>query len=209
MGNNCGQKKLNLENHLERIFGEFPVIETNRFILKEISEIYRENFIEIFSDEEVMKYSGIEVSDPKKQADFYLRKVEAMYNNKKGIRWAIINKESGEFIGDIGFYNIDFYSNNAEIGYTIVKKFWRQGVASECIKVVQNFAFENLNMNRIVAMIDSNNTSSIKLSEKLGFHKDGVLREHYYNKSKDEYINICVYSLIKNDIYYVLNEDLG
>ena len=55
-------------------------------------------------------------------------------------------------------------------------------------------------MNRIIAMIDSNNISSIKLSEKLGFNRDGILREHYYNKSKDEYINICVYSLIKSDI---------
>ncbi|BDC02055.1 hypothetical protein CP118TE_17640 [Clostridium perfringens E] len=52
-------------------------------------------------------------------------------------------------------------------------------------------------------MIDNNNISSIKLSEKLGFHKDGILREHYYNKSKDEYINICVYSLIKSDIKVV------
>lgn len=189
-----------IENKVEKSFLEFPVIETNRFLLKEISEIYREDFIKLFSDEEVMKYSGTEVSNPEKQADFYLKQVEVMYNEKKGIRWAIINKENDEFIGDIGFYNIDFYSNNTEIGYTIVKKFWRQGVASECIKAMENFAFESLNMNRIIAMIDSNNISSIKLSEKLDFHKDGVLREHYYNKSKDEYISISVYSLIKNDI---------
>ncbi|MCX0409593.1 GNAT family N-acetyltransferase [Clostridium perfringens] len=100
----------------------------------------------------------------------------------------------------MGLYNIDFYSNNTEIGYTIEKNFWGKGVASECIKAIENFAFEILDMNRIIAMIDSNNISSIKLSEKLGFHKDGILREHYYNKSKDKYINIWVYSLIKSDI---------
>lgn len=113
---------------------------------------------------------------------------------------AIVNKESNEFIGDIGFYNMDFYSNNTEVGYTIVKKFWRQGVASECIKAIENFAFNKLNMNRVIAMVNSDNISLIKLLEKLGFNKDGVLREHYYNNSKNEYISICVYSLIKNDI---------
>ena len=82
-----------------------------------------------------------------------------MYKEKKGIRWAIINKESKEFIGDIGLYNIDFYSNNTEIGYTIEKNFWGKGVASECIKAIENFAFEILDMNRIIDMIDSNNIS--------------------------------------------------
>ncbi|WCM71468.1 GNAT family N-acetyltransferase [Clostridium perfringens] len=154
----------------------------------------------LFSDEDIMKYSGTEVYDPEKQVEFYFKKIKLMYKEKTGIRWAIINKESKEFIGDIGLYNIDFYSNNTEIGYTIEKNFWRKGVASECIKAIENFAFETLDMNIIIAMIDSNNISSIKLSEKLGFHRDGILREHYYNKSKDEYINICVYSLIKSDI---------
>ncbi|HHD2751669.1 TPA: GNAT family N-acetyltransferase [Clostridium perfringens] len=189
-----------LENKIEKFFLEFPIVETKRFILKEIEEKYKENFINLFSDEDVMKYSGTEVSNPEKQVDFYLKKVKVMYKEKKVIRWAIVNKESKEFIGDIGFYNMDFYSNNTEIGYTVAKKFWRQGVASECIKAIENFAFENLSMNRIVAMIDSNNISSIKLLEKLGFHRDGILREHYYNKNRDEYINICVYSVIKSDI---------
>ena len=188
------------ENKREKVFLEFPIIETERFILKEIEEKHRNHFISLFSDEDIMKYSVKEVYDPKKQVEFYLKKIKLMYKEKKGIRWAIINKESKAFIGDIGLYNIDFYSNNTEIGYTIEKNFWRKGVASECIKAIENFAFKILNMNRIIAMIDSNNISSIKLSEKLGFHKEGILREHYYNKSKDEYINICVYSLIKSDI---------
>lgn len=188
------------ENKREKVFLEFPIIQTERFILKEIEEKHRNNFISLFSDDDIMKYSGTEVYDPKKQVEFYLKKIKLMYKEKKGIRWAIINKESKAFIGDIGLYNIDFYSNNTEIGYTIEKNFWRKGVASECIKAIENFAFEILNMNRIIAMIDSNNISSIKLSEKLGFNRDGILREHYYNKSKDKYINICVYSLIKSDI---------
>ncbi|MDU8976880.1 MAG: GNAT family N-acetyltransferase [Clostridium perfringens] len=188
------------ENKREKVFLEFPIIETERFILKEIEEKHRNHFISLFSDEDIMKYSGTAVYDPEKQVEFYFKKVKLMYKEKKGIRWAIINKESKAFIGDIGLYNIDFYSNNTEIGYTIEKNFWRKGVASECIKAIENFAFETLDMNRIIAMIDSNNISSIKLSEKLGFHRDGILREHYYNKSKDEYINICVYSLIKSDI---------
>lgn len=189
-----------LQNEIERSFLEFPIIETKRFRLKKLVDEYKESLINLFSDDDVMKYSGTEVLDAEKQAEFYLKKIKSMYKERQGIRWAIINKESNEFIGDIGLYNIDFYSNNTEVGYSILKKFWRQGVVTECIKEIEKFAFEKLNMNRIIAMIDKNNIPSIKLVEKLGFYRDGILREHYYNKSKNEYISICVYSVIKSDI---------
>lgn len=111
------------ENKREKVFLEFPIIETERFILKEIEKKHKNHFISLFSDEDIMKYSGTEVYDPEKQVEFYLKKIKLMYKEKTGIRWAIINKESKEFIGDIGLYNIDFYSNNTEIGYTIEKNF--------------------------------------------------------------------------------------
>lgn len=60
------------ENKRGKVFLEFPIIETERFILKEIEEKHRNCFISLFSDEDIMKYSGTEVYDPEKQVEFYL-----------------------------------------------------------------------------------------------------------------------------------------
>lgn len=193
------QDNLSLQDEREKVFSEFPVLKTKRFILKKMDENYFESLVNLFSDKDVMRYSGSEVVDVDKHVKFYLEKINTMYNTKRGIRWAIIDKSTNNFIGDIGVYNIDLYSNNTEIGYTIGKSYWRHGVATECIKEIEEFAFRRLSMNRIIAMIDKNNTPSVNLAEKLGFFRDGVLREHYYNHLSKEYVSICVYSVIKSD----------
>ncbi len=193
------QDNLSIQRERDKVFLEFPVLQTERFILKKMDETFFEPLVSLFSDKSVTKYSGSEITDVNKHVEFYMKKVDTMYSNRRGIRWAVVDKETNDFVGDVGLYNIDLYSNNTEIGYSVVKSYWRQGVATECIKEVENFAFNRLNMNRIIAMIDKNNTPSIKLVEKLGFFRDGVLREHYYNSLNNEYISICVYSIIKKD----------
>lgn len=193
------QDNLSLQNEREDVFSEFPILKTERFILKKLDENYFESLVNLFLDKDVMKYSGSKVTDANKHAKFYLEKIDTMYKNKRGIRWAIVDKVTNNFIGDVGLYNIDLYSNNTEIGYTIAKNYWRQGIATECIKEIENFTFSRLNMNRIIAMIDKNNIPSVKLVEKLGFFRDGILREHYYNSLDNTYISICVYSILKRD----------
>lgn len=188
----------------DKCFEEFPTLETKRFILCRYDKSLLKDIEKLFSDKEVMKYSGTEIINAKKQANMYLDKIDVMYKNKEGIRWAIIDKISNEFLGDIGFYNIDLYSNNMEIGYTVVRNHWREKVASECIDRILKFAFKELYMNKIVAMIDKDNFPSIALIKKMGFSEDGVLREHYYNYQAGGYSNVIVYSMLERE-YNKLN----
>ncbi|WP_291578313.1 GNAT family N-acetyltransferase [Clostridium sp. UBA6640] len=183
----------------DKCFEEFPTLETKRFILCRYNEIFLKDIEELFSDKEVMKYSGTEIIDAKKQANMYLEKVEMMYRNKEGIRWVIVDKITNEFLGDMGLYNIDLYSNNTEIGYTVVRRHWREKIASECIERLLKFVFKELYMNKIIAMIDRDNFPSIALAKKIGFCEDGVLREHYYNYQVGGYGNISVYSMLRKE----------
>lgn len=184
----------------ESVFETFPYLESERFYFKEVNDSLKENLMEMFCDDDVMKNSGMEITNAKKQCEMYLEKVKSMYENKKAIRWSIIDKKTNDFVGEFGFYNIDLCSNNAEIGYTVLKKYWRRKVATECAKVIEKFGFNVLNLNRIIAQIDVKNTPSIKLVEKLNYHKDGVLREHYLNNIENRYVSIAIYSRLKSDI---------
>ncbi|MBU5225702.1 GNAT family N-acetyltransferase [Clostridium senegalense] len=179
-------------------FKYFPFLESERFYLKEVNYSLKDEFIKMMSDDESMKNSGMEITNVEKQCDMYLKKVKNMYENKTGIRWSIIDKKTEKFLGEIGIYNIDFNSNNAEIGYSILKEYWRCGIASECILTVEEFFFNNLKMHKIIAKIDIKNTPSVKLIEKLNFYREGVLREHYFNNIEKQYISIAIYSKIIN-----------
>ncbi|NEU04713.1 GNAT family N-acetyltransferase [Clostridium senegalense] len=186
----------------ERCFSIFPTMETERFLLLKCDKAYEKDYESLLSDDEVMKYSGTEIFDLKKQIKLYLEHLINDYSNKKGIHWVIIDKVHYKFIGEIGIYNLDLYSNRCEIGYTILKKYWRNKVATECIKRVLKFAFKELYMHKVVAIIDINNDPSIKLVESLGFKEEGMLKEHYYNYKEKSYINVELWAMIRKEEIY-------
>ncbi|MDF2880786.1 MAG: hypothetical protein K0R54_1343 [Clostridiaceae bacterium] len=191
-------------NDRYQYFNTLPQLETYRFYLKQLSDAYLPDLIEVMSDEETMKYSGMIIVNAEEQAKNIFKKIETTYKSKHGIRWAVIDKKTESYVGDIGFYNIDFYANHTELGYTISKKYWRQGVATECINELEKFAFTKLKLNKITLMIDDKNYKSKNLAEKLNYKYDGMLREEFYRKDTNEYINMDIYSKLKNETLYYL-----
>lgn len=183
----------------ERHFLTFPTLETKRFLLLKCDKNYERNFEELLSDEEINKYTGTEVVNAKEECNIYLDHIDEEYKNKTALNWVIIDKEKCEFTGEIRLYSIDLYSNRCELGYTIVKKNWRKRIATECILRVLNFAFNELYMNKVSALIDMHNIASKRLIKLLGFAEEGILREHYYSFKRKAYITVEVWSMIKKD----------
>jgi ribosomal-protein-alanine N-acetyltransferase len=79
------------------------------------------------------------------------------------------------------------------------KKYWRQNIMGEAANVVIRFAFEIIGLHRIEASIHPDNIASIKLSEKLGFQKEGLKSESSYNRGTDEYEDRLLFGLTKNN----------
>jgi ribosomal-protein-alanine N-acetyltransferase len=194
---------MNILDNTERnkYFNLFPQLETNRFYLKQLTDEYLTDLIEVMSDEETMKYSGMIIVNPTEQAQKILKKIENLYQSKQAIRWAIIHKKSKSYMGDIGFYNIDFYANHTELGYTVSKRYWREGIATECINRLEKFAFNELELNKITLMIDDKNYKSKNLAEKLNYKYDGILRDEFYRYDTNEYVSMLIFTKIKKDIF--------
>jgi len=85
-------------------------------------------------------------------------------------------------IGSCGFHNWIKNHERSEIGYEIHKQYQNQGYMSEAIKKVINYGFQEMNLNRIEALIDPMNENSIRIVTKNGFKQEGILRGHYKNK---------------------------
>lgn len=109
----------------------------------------------------------------------------------------MIERKTNEIIGTCGFNSIDFENAKAEIGYDIAKAYWGMGYAPESIRALLNYAFETLKLNRIEAKVEPANVNSIKVLQKLKFTFEGTLRQ--YEKSKGNFIDINMYSLLKTD----------
>ena len=90
-------------------------------------------------------------------------------------RFGIELKESGEIIGLIDLYNINLKSKKLKLGYWVGKAYRRKGYATEAIEKIIEYAFENYEVDEIIATTLISNEASIKLLEKLEFVKGKVL----------------------------------
>lgn len=174
----------------------FPTLETDRLVLREISKDDAAGIFACFSNKNVTRYYGQETLDSIEQAEAFVDFFAKSYKEKRGIRWGIKIKGKQEIIGTIGFNAWSPKHKRAEIGYEIHPEHWRKGYTSEAVFKVIQYGFDELGLSRIGAVVFINNEASNNLLNKVGFQKEGVLRDYMYQNGRvyDTY----VYSLLKN-----------
>jgi [ribosomal protein S5]-alanine N-acetyltransferase len=175
----------------------FPILETNRLLLRKVEKDDANSILEYLSDKEVVKYHGLEpftsINDALSEISWY----HSIFNEKTGIRWGITLKEKNEVIGSCGFLNRTPQHYRTEIGYELHKSYWGQGIASEALEAVLKYGFEQLELQRVEALIEPPNTPSQKLVERHGFIREGLLRKYEFTCGKFD--DLYMYSLLKED----------
>lgn len=156
----------------------FPILETSRLYLREITDDDANDIFEYLSNDKVTRYLGKDSLTNIDEAYDIINKIKINYDERRGIRWGIIHKESKKLIGTIGYDAMHIKNKRAEIGYDINLSFWRQGFATEAINKVIEFGFSKLDLNRIGAVVFPENIASLNLLQKIGFTKDGLLRQY-------------------------------
>jgi [ribosomal protein S5]-alanine N-acetyltransferase len=174
-----------------------PELYTKRLYLRKMHESDASDLFEIWSDPHVTKYMNINNFTKVEQARDMINFLNKLASEKKAIRFAIIELETNEIIGSCGYNMLGFEHSRVEIGYELSKAAWGRGYASEAISSLLNYAFLDLDMNRVEAKVEPLNTNSIKTLHRLNFTFEGTLRQA--EKSKGKFIDLNVYSKLKTD----------
>lgn len=157
----------------------FPVIETARLILKPLTVDDSKSLLEIFSDPEVMRYWNTEPWEGIQDAyDFVDNSNNSMLRHESLVLGVYL-KSTGELAGKCMLFSYDKDSKRAEIGFGLGRPCWGKGYISEAGEALIQYGFISLGLRRIEAEIDPNNYSSAKALEKLGFHREGLLRQRW------------------------------
>ncbi|UAB68758.1 GNAT family N-acetyltransferase [Vibrio sp. SCSIO 43132] len=154
-------------------------IETERLILRALSENDAQDLYDIFSDHQVMKYWNCAPWDGLDVATQFIKTSRESMNNNKELTLGIYLKDSGNLLGKIMLFNLEQESRRAEIGFGISRNFWGKGVVFEAASVLIEYAFSTLELRRIEAEIDPLNVASGNALERLGFVKEGLLRQRW------------------------------
>lgn len=161
----------------------FPILETDKFILRKISMDDSYNLFEVFSNENIMKFYGMfPVNDISKINDL-INHFDNLFAEDKGIRWAIISKESNDLIGTCGFHNWNQKHFRAEIGYELKELHWGKGYMNEVLKEIINYGFSQMSSYRIEALIYPENEKSYNSLMKIGFEYEGFLKGYAFYRN--------------------------
>lgn len=149
-------------------------------------------------DKEIQKYT-LNIPFPYAEADAvdFIKQAAKNRKLKSAYEFAITSTEDDEVIGGISLRDLDWKNKNAELGYWLGKKNRNKGYVSEAIKLILEFAFNELKLNRISARLWEKNLASIKVLKKNKFKKEGLLREMVFKAG--EWQNDLVYGVIRRD----------
>ncbi|KAB7709080.1 GNAT family N-acetyltransferase [Bacillus aerolatus] len=176
---------------------EFPIIETRRLILREVTTEDANDMFNYLSDKNVVKPMGLVPCQKVKDVWDEIRWYKSIYKEGTGIRWGITLKDAGKVIGSCGFLNMLTKHYRAEVGYELSKGYWGRGIASEALEAVVKYGYQHFQLERIEALIEPSNLPSQKLVEKQGFRREGLLRHYEFTYGKFD--DLYMYSIIKED----------
>jgi len=154
-------------------FDPFPVLETERLILRKMSPDDRDDFFTMRSDKRMHEYTDTTPDHDISQTDEYLAKMLRGVDENHWIIWAIQHRDSARVIGSVGIWGFDETQNTAELSYGIAPEFQGKGYMGEALVWVCEYAFGTLNLASLEAYTEQENTPSRKLLQHLCFIEAG------------------------------------
>lgn len=154
------------------------ILETQRLILREMTQADFPDLCKILRDDEVMyAYEGAYSID---EAQRWLDRQLQRYKEYGFGLWAVILKETGTMIGQCGLSMQDFNSSKVlEVGYLFQKDYWHHGYASEVAIACKEYAFDKLNATEVYSIIRDTNIPSQNVAKRNGMACIDKFIKHY------------------------------
>lgn len=175
---------------------EFPTLKTDRFLLRQFVDTDLEAVYKGLSNSVINKYYGISCQSlelAKEQLKFF----SDLEETETGLWWAICSLGEGTFYGAIGLNNLNKNHQKAELGFWLLLDAWHQGMIQETAPLICNYGFDNLNLHRIEAFVETENMACKKTMALLNFKHEGTMRDCEIKNG--QLISLDIYSKLKID----------
>lgn len=178
-------------------FNPFPILETDRLLLRPLELKDARTLHELRNIDIVMQYIMRPRSKTVQESEAYIQRSMDMVAANEAITWAIGLKDNPDhLIGTMGYYRTQFENFRSEMGYLLHPVYWRKGLMSEAIQVTLDFGFNPLGFHSVEACIDPNNIASREVLKKNGFVKEAYFKENYYYEG--QFYDTEVYSILRS-----------
>jgi RimJ/RimL family protein N-acetyltransferase len=156
-----------------------PTLPASRVTLRWLTAADTDALYEIFADPEVARYWWRGPFAHRDEARDLLAAVERSFRERRLFQWGIARATDDVLLGTCTLFHLDTSNKRAELGYALGRRHWRQGLMHEALDRLFEFAFGPLALLRLEADVDPENGASIRCLERLGFRREGYLRERW------------------------------
>jgi RimJ/RimL family protein N-acetyltransferase len=173
------------------------LFESNKIVLRKMTSEDTALYHQWRNDIEVMRSTSplLDVYNIKETEEFVTNVILGSHSSRSYI---IVEKKSEKPIGITSLINLDYKNRNAECIIDIGdKEAWGKGYGAEALKLLLDFGFLEMNLHRISLSVFSFNSRAVKLYEKLGFQREGKLRESIFRDG--QWHDILQMSILKNE----------
>jgi [ribosomal protein S5]-alanine N-acetyltransferase len=173
------------------------VIHTRRLLLRPLQPGDVDALFAIFSDPEVMRYWSTPPWTTPEPGREMVARDEAAGPDSDHLRLGLVRHEDDALIGTCTLFDHNRQSRRAEVGYALASASWGLGYMHEALSALLDHGFEAWNLNRVEADIDPRNQASARALERLGFRREGLLRERWI--VGNEVSDTALYGLLRSD----------
>lgn len=172
-----------------------PTLRAPRLTLRTLTEADVADVLAVFSDPLVLRYWDGPLMTTQQVAMQYIERIHYGFRRRELMQWGIADGATGAVIGTCTLTHLSATHQRAEIGFALRQARWRQGLGTEAVTTALDFAFDGLGLHRIEADVDPRNERSLRLLERLGFRREGHLRERYFmNGERQDAVMMAVLS---------------
>lgn len=172
-----------------------PTLHTARLVMRPFTEADSDAMFALHSSAPVLRYWDSPPWGERSRAARFIAACKQMEQEGSGARLAIERAADGVFIGWCCLVGWNPVYRSATMGYCLDDAAWGQGFATEAAGTLLHWAFDTIDLNRVQAETDTRNTASSRVLEKLGFVREGMLRENCIVNG--EVSNSWVYGLLR------------
>ncbi len=155
---------------------EIPILETERLRLRPLRGSDFEDYAALYADPEVVRYLGGGPEPWDRGRSWRHMAFQKGHWDLAGIgMWAVEHRETGAFVGLIGFAAPEGWPG-FEIAWTLSRRWWRQGYATEGARAALDYAFTILKKDRVISLIHPDNAASIRVAGRIGEKLQGRIQ---------------------------------
>ncbi len=143
------------------------IAETPRLIIRKFLETDLDNLARLFGNPQVMQFMGDEVFS-REQSEQELVKYLRQYQERGWGLQAAVTRSTDDFVGRCGLMQWELPAiQGIEVSYALLSEFWDKGLATEAASAVRDYAFDSLEINKLISLVDTGNDRSIKVAQKV------------------------------------------